>query len=264
VRIRIVDAVEDGVMREQQVVAVEIDVGREDEEQRRNRNGDPAPRRRPIGGPALVQRAHPAGDQQKEDGNQADGHRHRQHPVQNEVPRRQSEQEEAEGLAEDRVSRACGRRVPPQGQRRPIVHHGAARDQCPTDADDPAGNAQHGFNREFDRLSAEDDGVVPWQVALVSALQCGKRAEQNDEGGDCERREDSPLQVQGLPEDVPVAKRPEPQQVHPVRQGAATAEQGCGQDGEDNQQTDPVPWISRLPGIVNRYWQFLHPAQTTH
>ena len=63
--------------------------------------------------------------------NQADGNRHGQQPVQDQVPRRQSEQKEIERLAENWVYDAARglRRIPEKRKRRPLYTHARPGDE---------------------------------------------------------------------------------------------------------------------------------------
>src|ERR1035441_1038518 len=89
------------------------------------------------------------------------------------MPRRQSKQEEAERLAKDRIDDAAhiARRVPPQGKRRPIVHHGGASYGRNSKGTDKCRDAQDRLDREIYRLAAEDDFMVPRQIILMSPLE---------------------------------------------------------------------------------------------
>jgi hypothetical protein len=67
-------------------------------------------------------------------------------------------------------------------------------------------------------------------------LQSQKRSVQNEKCGGCKSGEDFPLQTQCFPEDVRVAERAEPEQVHVIRQRGPTAEENNGKDGENKKE----------------------------
>ena len=67
----------------------------------------------------------------------------------------------------------------------------------------------------------------------MRVLESGKYPKQNQE---CERkkaREDAPLQAPRLPENLAITERPEPQQVNPVGEHGAAAENDHGNDCDD-------------------------------
>jgi hypothetical protein len=62
-------------------------------------------------------------------------------------------------------------------------------------------------------------------------LQSQERPVQNEKCGRGKSREDSPLKTQCFPEHVAEAERPEPEQVHVIRQSGPTAEEEGGKNG---------------------------------
>ena len=171
------------------------------------------------------------------------------------------------GRAEDGITDAAGgvRRVPEERQGGPLRHHrGPGQGRCHERADD-ADDAQHRFDGKIHRLPAEDDLASAGQAGLAGPLERQKCAVQEDEGCDGEEREDAPLDPPRGPEDVPVAERAEPEQVHPVGEGGLGREENCGDDDEKDNQLAPQPRTARPPRLqtslrkVNRTWHISTP-----
>ncbi len=229
------------------------------ESPRQGRNG--------VAGRVLVQQAEAAGDGDQHHGDDTEDDGQRKQPSQDELPRGQGEEEEVQRAAEDGIGDAARgmRRVPEERQRWPLCHHRCpGQGRCRERADD-ADDAQHRLDGKIHRLPAEDDLASAGQAGLAGALEREKCAVQNHEGCDREEREDAPLDPPRRPEDVRVAQRSEPEQVHPIREGGLGREENCGDDDQKDNQFAPQPRTARPPWLqtslrkVNRYWHISTP-----
>src|ERR1039458_9486341 len=81
-------------------------------------------------------------------------------------------------------------------------------------------------------------------------LQSQERSIQNEKCGRCKSREDPPLKTQCFPEHVPVAERPEPEEVYVIRQRGPAAEDDTGKDAENEKDAAATPRRMR-PRPVN-------------
>ena len=111
-------------------------------------------------------------------------------------------------------------------------HHGCAGDGGNHERADEANDAQHGFDGEIDRLPAEEDLASAGQTGLAGPLESGKYSIEDGKCCDREEREDAPLQPPRCPEDVAIAKRPEPKQIHPVGEGGLGPEEDRSDDNQ--------------------------------
>jgi hypothetical protein len=155
----------------------------------------------------------------------------------------QGEQKEIQRLAKNRIYHATSsaRRVPKESERRPLRHHAGAGCSGNGERSGERDEAQDGLNRELHRSSADENRVTAWQIGEMRPLQGQEGAVQDEKCGRCKSREDSPLQAQRFPEYFPVAKRPEPEHVHVVRQRGPTAEEDARKDGENEKKSAETP-----------------------
>jgi hypothetical protein len=79
-------------------------------------------------------------------------------------------------------------------------------------------------------------------------LEKGKRSIEDEERGCCKSRENAPLDGQRPHEHIPKPKRPEPEQINPVREKSAASEED---DGDDHKQKEELSitaprWLHNL------------------
>jgi hypothetical protein len=77
--------------------------------------------------------------------------------------------------------------------------------------------------------------VVLGQIVDVGAPEYRKDSEEDGEGDDGEGSKDAPLKSGRPPEDGGVAERAVPEQIDPIREGGAAAEEDHGEDGKDDE-----------------------------
>src|ERR1019366_6279862 len=140
----------------------------------------------------------------------------------------------AKNRIQDATSAGC---VPEQRKRRPLPHHGGASCSGNGERNAERDEAEDRLNRQLQRLSADENRVATRQIGEMRTLKSQERSEQNEKGGRCKSREDSPLKAQCFPEHVSVAERLEPEHVHVIRQCGPAAEDDAGKDGENEKET---------------------------
>jgi hypothetical protein len=94
----------------------------------------------------------------------------------------------------------------------------------------------------------------------VGPLQDRKDAEEKEKRGQCKGGEDSPFKAEGLPENRGVAEGAKPEQIDPVRECGAAAENDQGNGGQNKENSAPA----RARGLywawpINGFGQFFTP-----
>ncbi len=233
---------EDGVIIEQSLEPGDIHPHREGQQQERKRDGEPAPGN--VAAPPSGERAGTPGDQDKDNGDPAGNRSQRHQPAGDELPRGKSKKIKIQRLAKDRVHNAASnaRRVPIQGKCRPLRHH-RSPGYCGNDQrNHEPHNAQDKLDRQFHRLSADENRLTALQLGGVRPLQDQERSVENQKCGRGKYRECRPLNAQLFPEHVSVAERPEPERVHIVRRKYPRAENNYSNDGENDEEEADTPW----------------------
>jgi hypothetical protein len=111
--------------------------------------------------------------------------------------------------------------------------HGSACGQGNEDGDNDGHEVKDGRNRKLDWISTNDDGVVVGQVGGMGPFEDGK---DNIEEEECDYRkggEDAPFKAASLPKYRGIAEGAKPEQVDPVGEGGASAEDDCGKGAEN-------------------------------
>jgi hypothetical protein len=92
----------------------------------------------------------------------------------------------------------------------------------------------------------------------MGVLERGKNPHQQKKSQRKKAREDAPLQATRLPENLPIAERPEPQQVNPEGNRAPAAENDNGNNGDKEKQSAAVAALRRRSqlGPINCFWHF--------
>jgi hypothetical protein len=94
----------------------------------------------------------------------------------------------------------------------------------------------------------------------VGPFESGKDAEEEEERGHSENCEDTPFKAAGLPENRRVAKGAKPEQIYPVGERRAAAEDdhsNCGKYEENSSAARAGRLYWAWP--INRFWQFFTP-----
>ena len=245
VRIGVGDSREGGVIVEQALEAPEIDLDGDGREQ-----DAPSASERPRSTPCVTRparslqqpgaaRRHEEEQRQRE-GQQADA----QQPAGREFPGRKREQVEGHGPSEDRVGerrgtgrRARGRRaaVPPQCDRRPVVHRRPQPYRAPRRRRRPLRWPQRRSDGKADRTVVDDDHAVASEVAETGRPEREERAKERRKRQHAGHDSHRSLDAERPPEHVGITEGAEPQCVDVVRQGQASA-QPHGDDGGEHQE----------------------------
>jgi len=185
----------------------------------------------------------PAHDE-KEDRDAAGHDRERRQPAGDDVQRRQGEQIERERLAEDRIDRAPARRaaIPGERERRPLGHQPGACDERDQQRHPEADHAQRWSDRNLNRLAVDDDRAAGSPLAEVGRLEGEERSIDRQKRDDRKRDERRGLKVEGLPEDVDIPERVEPQGIDVVGKRRAAAQE---KDGDHREQEQPATTPAR-------------------
>ncbi len=245
VGVGVVEAVEDGVVIEEELEAADVDHHGDDEEEEGEGDGEAAPGRcADDSGVALVERAGAAGDDEVDGGGGADGEGEGEEPVVEKIPGGEGEEVEVERLGEDGVDDAAGGvgGVPEEGEGGPVRQDGGAGDERDDDGDGEGEDAEDGLDGEVEGLAAEDDGVGGGEVGAGGrGAERGEGEEEDEEGEDGDGEEDAGLQGDHFPEDVAEAERAEPVEVDPGGEDGGEAEDEGENDeaGEDEDSVAP-------------------------
>ena len=176
VRVRVGHAGENCVIGEQLLEAIDVDAHREDQQQERKPDGDPAQGQADAALSGKHTRA--AGDEDKERRDRADHHRQHHQPAGDELPRGKGQQIEVQRPAEDRVHHAAHgvRRIPIERERRPLRHHAGAGCGGDDQREAKSDGVKKGLHRQSNRLPADEDRVTARQVPKVRPLQSQERS----------------------------------------------------------------------------------------
>ena len=124
---------------------------------------------------AAATREHTAStcDKEKENRERASNYGQSKQPASHELPCRQSEQKEIQGLAENRVDHATrGRRhVQKKRDRRPLRHHPGAGCKGDSQRNAHRDEPQDGLDRQSHWLLADEYRVAAWQIREMRSLQ---------------------------------------------------------------------------------------------
>ena len=233
-RVSVSDAVEDGVFLKEQIEAADILANGQREKQKAGSDRDSAPGQGIGAAETAAERASAACGNEEEHGENADQHRQRQQPSGDQLPCRQREEIKAERATKNGIGQGRGvGRVPVKCQRRPLRLHRKAGCDGDQQRGDESNDMQELRHWKLNRPAGEENRVRIGQIGGVAVPKQEKRAEENQKG---ERREDgerSPFEAKGLPEDCCEAERAEPEQVNPIGDGGAAADEDQNDDGEE-------------------------------
>ncbi len=164
VRVCVRDPIEDCVVLKQQLKAADIYAQSNDEQQKPNRDGEPAPRQWGAAAETSAESAGTAGDEDEQKGKDAGEHCQRKQPAGNKLQGRQGEEIEVERPAEDGIGYAAGgvRRIPEERQSGPLRLHRCAGRNRNHERNADGEQAQDRSNRKIHCVSRDENGVIDW------------------------------------------------------------------------------------------------------
>ena len=186
VRVSVGDAVEDGVVLEEQLEAADVLAQREGEQQESGGDGDAAPGQANRGclSSRSSARAPPAASRNSA-AMIADQHRQREQPSGDELPRRQREEIEVQRLAKDGIGGAGsrGRRVPVRAPAWATATAWPRRWRARSAAQSASGDQrEHAADGQIDGPAAEEDGVA----CRAGRAACARRSSEERAEEDAE------------------------------------------------------------------------------